>query len=101
VLRRGSPLVPFEVPSPGIFRGRVLWAASNEVGILNCGVAVAGSVCGTSGAVAIGIADLEPPAVDTAFMRAACRDFARTLPMLPWALRAKSAGLTSAFKQHR
>jgi hypothetical protein len=27
----------------GHFRGRVLWDASNEVGILNCAVAVAGS----------------------------------------------------------
>ena len=42
MLRRGSPLVPFEVPS-GHFRGGVLRGASNEVGFLNCAVAVASS----------------------------------------------------------
>jgi hypothetical protein len=48
VLRRGSPHVPFEVPQvTGHFRGRVLWGASNEVGILNCAVAVAGSTYDT------------------------------------------------------
>jgi hypothetical protein len=44
------PPVPFEVPRA--FRGRVSWAASNEVGILNCGVAVAGSLSATDGTAA-------------------------------------------------